>query len=555
MRLFRRKPDPKDNRQEVITAAANMRLLVDGGPGTGKTELACTRLAHLVQHQGIAPDRLLVISFTRLAVRAVAERMLLLLGDAAMVRRLRLVTLDALAAYLSPDSDFEDDHDGAIRQVLPLVEGHPLIGRKAHVIVDEAHDIVGPRADLVMELIRCVPPTCGVTVLTDDAQSIYGFADHSRWPKPALPQRLRPLSWPRAELAVQHRAENQNISQLFTQARSAVMDQPDQPDRQMKTLNTILRRLPRLDALPDPEMLDEECLLLWRHRASVILAAQHYAQLGMKFRLRLGNQPAILPAWIALALGRVETPSISRTHFSRLWNTYVDGTPHAILQPDTAWRHLHRAAGMGSILSLRRLRSRLLQASPPLDLTCGTLGQTGPVLGTIHASKGREALRVFMAQPGKAIEPKVWFVGATRPRRSLTLLPPETNNLNYLASGRCHFPELGAVELGMPGDILPLGEEQAQCRLAMGDGTLKMLSDGSLILEDQCLAKLSENALFDFHQAGLNRFPRQAPWIGVRTLVFDPDPMIAMNGPWATSGLILAPIISGVSLLCSQAPA
>ena len=63
-----------DNLQSaVIQAPASSRILVNGGPGTGKTAVACARITHLVE-SGIAPSRIRVVSFTRTAIREVRER-------------------------------------------------------------------------------------------------------------------------------------------------------------------------------------------------------------------------------------------------------------------------------------------------------------------------------------------------------------------------------------------------------------------------------------------------------------------------------------------------
>ena len=51
------------------------------------------------------------------------------------------------------------------------------LGSVEHLVVDEAQDIVGIRSDLVVEIVRKLPSSCGVTVFADEAQAIYGFAD------------------------------------------------------------------------------------------------------------------------------------------------------------------------------------------------------------------------------------------------------------------------------------------------------------------------------------------------------------------------------------------
>src|SRR5690349_16036668 len=43
---------------EVIGSAGTRRLIVDAGPGTGKTAVACARIAHLIDVCGLAPARI-----------------------------------------------------------------------------------------------------------------------------------------------------------------------------------------------------------------------------------------------------------------------------------------------------------------------------------------------------------------------------------------------------------------------------------------------------------------------------------------------------------------
>lgn len=48
-----------------------------------------------------------------------------------------------------------------------------------HVVIDEAQDLVGQRADLIEALVGRLPSDCGITVFADEAQAIYGFSDNS----------------------------------------------------------------------------------------------------------------------------------------------------------------------------------------------------------------------------------------------------------------------------------------------------------------------------------------------------------------------------------------
>ena len=74
-----------------------------------------------------------------------------------------------------------------------------------------------------------------------------------------------------------------------------------------------------------------------------------------------------------------------------------------------------------TVVDMRLLRQRLGRKQPPAELCHAELGLHGPIVGTIHASKGREADTVHLMLSdthGRDIdqdeEARVVFVGATR---------------------------------------------------------------------------------------------------------------------------------------------
>ena len=62
-------PDWDLEQLEIIMEPPASWQLVAAGPGTGKTAVACQRVAYLVD-EGVPPSRILLVSFTRTAVAA-----------------------------------------------------------------------------------------------------------------------------------------------------------------------------------------------------------------------------------------------------------------------------------------------------------------------------------------------------------------------------------------------------------------------------------------------------------------------------------------------------
>lgn len=67
-------PTDDGGQHAVIEAAADRRILVEAGPGTGKTHTAALRLAKLVRSD-VSPAQILVLSFSRSAVRTLTNRL------------------------------------------------------------------------------------------------------------------------------------------------------------------------------------------------------------------------------------------------------------------------------------------------------------------------------------------------------------------------------------------------------------------------------------------------------------------------------------------------
>ncbi len=608
-----------ESQREVIDAPPEDRLLVGAGPGTGKTAVACARVSQLIDQGGLEPSRIWLISFTRTAVREIRDRIAAYLEDASAAYAVKIATLDSHAWTIHSGFDEEakilSTYEENIERVLDLVGQDENVGEYLetveHLVVDEAQDIVGIRADLVVEIIRKLSPRYGVTVFADEAQAIYGFADdrevrEGQAGEPPLPEKIRrgaAGAFRECELTQVHRTGSPQLLTIFSDTRRKVLTAAGENGDKLAEIKDEVIRLahgeaPNVDDAALAEL--EDAFILYRRRCDVLLTTSILTQNGIPHRVRMSGLPVCLAPWIGAALGEHTDADLSRERFMALWADRVHGTSLATSDADEAWGHLVRVAGRTqAVVEMRLLRQRLGRKQPPAELCHAELGLHGPIVGTIHASKGREADTVHLMLPhasSKNIdqdeEARVVFVGATRGRSRLLIGRGyqqfagrvEASGRAYCLHTRNDQPR-AQVEIGHDGDIgaeglagrsffaSPDAVRAAQTRIrSFADETVSLVAESDRdakfvyrLKEDgqgQCLAVLSpavNTDLFtvaDAVQRKLGGGKRRPPDTirhlhvrGVRTIVLPPDAPESetLYEPWRSSGIMLAPLVLGYS--------
>jgi hypothetical protein len=608
-----------ESQREVIDAPPEDRLLVGAGPGTGKTAVACARVSQLIDQGGLEPSRIWLISFTRTAVREIRDRIAAYLEDASAAYAVKIATLDSHAWTIHSGFDEEarilGTYEENIERVRDLVRQDENVGdyleTVEHLVVDEAQDIVGVRADLVVEIIRKLSPDCGVTVFADEAQAIYGFADdrevrEGQAGEPPLPEKIRrgaAGAFRECELTQVHRTGSPQLLTIFSDTRRKVLTAAgENGDKLAEIKDEVIRlahgKAPNVDDAALAEL--EDAFILYRRRCDVLLTTSMLTQNGIPHRVRMSGLPVCLAPWIGAALSEHTDADLSRDRFMALWADKVHGTSLATFDADEAWANLVRIAGRTqTVVEMRLLRQRVGRKQPPAELCHAELGLHGPIVGTIHASKGREADTVHLMLPHASSEnidqdeeARVVFVGATRGRSRLLIGRGYRQFAGRIeASGRAYCLHTrndqprAQVEIGHDGDIgaeglagrrffaNPAAVHAAQSRIrSFADETVSLVAESDRdadfvyrLKEDgqgDCLAVLSQAVNYDLFTVadvvqrklggGRRRPPdtiRHLHVRGVRTIVLPPDAPEGetLHEPWRSSGIMLAPLVLGYS--------
>jgi DNA helicase-2/ATP-dependent DNA helicase PcrA len=82
----------------AVTDMTSSSIRVIAGPGTGKTAVLTSRVAHLMSERGVAPENILTLTFTNRAAQEMRVRVGDLVG--ADVERITMGTFHAICLYI-----------------------------------------------------------------------------------------------------------------------------------------------------------------------------------------------------------------------------------------------------------------------------------------------------------------------------------------------------------------------------------------------------------------------------------------------------------------------
>tara|TARA_A100001391_G_scaffold205236_1_gene204281 strand:+ start:6878 stop:8743 length:1866 start_codon:yes stop_codon:yes gene_type:complete len=594
---------------DVIQRGEDSRLIVEAGPGTGKTAVSCARLAYLIREHGVQPTKSWMISFTRTAVAEIRARLYDYLGEDAFAVKVATVDSHAWSIHSGYDTTavLTGTYEENIDSVTALIHDDPDVQEYLegveHLVVDEAQDLVGNRADLVEAVIRALRPEAGVTVFADEAQAIYDFAEEGETDdgQGALLDRLRgdeTLGFESSALSTVHRTSSPGLLRIFTNVRAAVMSGAGAEGGGFAAVRSGIAANADGNDLNTRDLGISEMpagsLVLFRSRAEALEASQYCTA---PHSLRLSGYGSSLPPWIGLCFHDFVKSHMGKQEFLTRWLQRVETICPPDYGAEEAWERLTRAGGAADgSLDMNWLRTRLGRFNPPVELVSHEYGLPGPIIGTIHASKGREAEDVYLLMPDTAEfedaeeeeeESRVLFVGSTRARSSLRVGKARKWTGSSIDTGRAFRSvhdarkTLAMVEVGRQEDLGATGlvgksamaqEDAAAAQTWIGNhacsmvSTLRVASDA----ERQWNYRLYEpvggmtigwlaarfrddmwsiaNVLAARKKTELR--PPSGIWYikarGARTIVVPPgDPQLErMHSPWAQSGFLLAPKVA-----------
>lgn len=172
------------NQWKAIEHPFDKHLLVNAGPGSGKTAVLIARVVHLIREQRLRPEEILVLAFNRAVVYEIRSRVRALfreLGYGAYVRRLKVFTFHAAAMLHLEAPDETEDRDSQRKDLLKRFADMLESGGRIEVqfvqevrtiLVDEFQDANDDIFRIINHLHRRAVAGTGVMVIGDDDQDI-----------------------------------------------------------------------------------------------------------------------------------------------------------------------------------------------------------------------------------------------------------------------------------------------------------------------------------------------------------------------------------------------
>ena len=486
---------------EVILSPGDERQIVDAGPGTGKTAVACKRIAELINRGFCAAHEIIVVSFTNTAVFEIRERIKSYLETTELSANIRVTTLDSFAGKLrfgfdsisNPGETFEENISRASRLIFTNHDVKEFLKSIKHLIIDEAQDIVGERCLFILELISQLNQNSGVTIFSDEAQAIYGFTNDNPGEEQSadtLPESLRRYNshfekkFSFRILTAVYRTKNQKMQQLFLRGRKLLRSSTSDPTEVYEELRALILDSSEINLPSARELLEtnddypeelrqdfRDIFLIFRKRGEALQASTH---LGAEpRRIRLSGLPTAIKPWVSDVFWNIEDNEISESDFVNRFNSNCSDKNYD-LNADNAWSALLSECGVSkNRISVSKLRTVLSRRSPNPFFTYPDYGLGGPIFSSIHAAKGRESEGVLLFLPKKHIrndatpeeifeEARVLFVGATRAKEEVLVFNGEdyTPISALKSSGRAYSylskkNYSASIEIGRREDVSP----------------------------------------------------------------------------------------------------
>lgn len=425
----------------VIEADVSERILVNAGPGTGKTWALIEKILYMVKNLGVEAETIQVLCFSRAAVEVIRKRIdqeIEIDNGNLDIKRIDVRTFDSFATqllYWVRESDYdlitEDyqlealNYDERIQKFIEVIKEEPdLISECKHMVVDEVQDLVLTRAEMVLTLIKCLSDECGVTLLGDACQAIYDYQLGDGAQSLDFYREVKKLGTFSFYSFSENHRQTSELMAYSNDYRKYILDENIEGCQQyLETLTDIIpsckiKKLEQLNqAAIDSYFWGGSLAILIRNNAQALSLSGTLREHGVEHCIQRRLNDLSLCSWIAIVFNNLRKKTYSYIEFAdaleevnaegvdEIWDFLSDGSPDRRMDTKVILTRI-KEAGTCRYLYVNTKQNKL-------------------TVSTIHRSKGREydsviILDELLQDESKDLEEhRVKYVALSRARSSV----------------------------------------------------------------------------------------------------------------------------------------
>lgn len=465
-----------DDQKIIIESPFEEKILVNAGPGTGKTYTAIKRLEYVISKNWIKDySNVAVLCYTKSAEKVIKTRIneQVIAGRLPIeVNQIYICTVDSFAtSYLRyiGDKDFQKmDYEQRIEHFNSTCKKKELDVFE-YVIVDELQDFVNHRALMISTIIDAI--SCGCLLLGDKCQAIYDYSTKKGTNFSVtsvefynLVYNILPKDAKKYELTKNYRQENE-LSAISLKIRKALLKEDVQEVKQVieKELAPFNLEPSTIAKFKPVIVKGRKTAILCRSNGEVelISCALHKAKI-MHYTIT-SNKKHYFKSEIALILWDYCENEITKDKFiARYLDRICYNECDALMLFQMLQEFSQTNTTNQDFIKKDDLWHALQSDNEPPEKLISTI-EDAVVVTTVHRAKGSEFDDVYLIKSNlsnKLEEARIMYVATTRAKENLKIVEitnipffKKANNRNYDTSKR--YNEVDVVHISIYDDINP----------------------------------------------------------------------------------------------------
>ena len=439
----------------IVSAPLDSHIILNSGPGTGKTYTIIQRLIHILANNLCPADKIYILCYTRSAKNVVESKIEQAVIEGVIqpsAKNICVLTFDSYATYFLMamrdqgviKENFDSyDYNERIKLFNKYISAEDFEGIQ-YFIVDEIQDLVNERAEMVLKILKNLK--CGYLLAGDRCQSIYDYEadDDATLDSVKFYERaesLFPDDMLRYEITV-NRRQSAELAEEATKMRQVLLNKSFSD--QNKYANSIVLKYSGKTKIEHyiktlSQAPTVSTAILCRNNGEAEYISGLLCEKGILHTINRGvNNVFPLPRWIADVFWDCCCPTISKKDFTERFKFRCDSK----MNPEVLWELLCKLTDSQdkTVISVQKLTTALTITN---NIPSEFFGDA-PMLtvSTIHKAKGSEFDRVILIESDikpssdSAEEARVRYVALTRPKTQFITMKKNTKYFKRTMSGR-----------------------------------------------------------------------------------------------------------------------